>query len=246
MTNELAVSNLFCRLQRRLILEGVSLRVGAGEVVVLIGPNGSGKSTLLRCIVGAYGAERGSMMVNERELPRLSASARATLLAYAPQETPVAFGFTVAELIGLSTPQGKEVDNAILQGLDLTNFQERSLLTLSGGERQRAGIARALVQDTPFLLLDEPTAHLDLRYQQRLLELLREEAGKGRGVLVVLHDLNLAATVADRIYLLSGGKIAATGTPTDVLTEAIIADVYQTAVRVADGGNGRPAIFLSR
>ncbi|MDX1931506.1 MAG: ABC transporter ATP-binding protein [Capsulimonadales bacterium] len=231
--------------RRRTVLADVTFDLRPGEIACVIGPNGSGKSTLLRCLAGALTPAEGNLRFGGEELTRLGAEARARILSYAPQEVGYAFAYTVSEFLGLSAPDHAAPE--LLDAFDLTELLSRSLLTLSGGERQRAAITRALIRRTPFLLLDEPTAHLDLRHQRQLLVLLREEAKvRNRGVLLVLHDLNLAAALADRLHLLHDGRFLASGPPEAVLTVEHIGTAYRTAVRRFVGPTGEPVILLSQ
>lgn len=230
----------------------VDLTVEPRRVAVLIGPNGSGKSTLLRCLARAHPPRQGSVRVDNEDLYRLSAHAAARRIAYVAQENPAPFAFTVSELVALGAsigvtgrPQQDRVE-AALRLLDLNGLAGRSLLTLSGGERQRAALARAFAQETPYLLLDEPTAHLDLRHQIALLEAVRAVAAGGKGVLLILHDLNLAAAYADVLFLLHEGRLFASGTPGQTLTAETIRQVYQTNVFIeADPISGRPRVVPS-
>ena len=226
---------------RRPILQGVSLTVRQGEVTALIGPNGSGKSTLLRVLGGALKPSAGAALVAGHDVYRTSARDLARQIAFVPQDNPAPFAFTVQELVelGANAANAAEAGNAnervqaALDTFDLNDFAHRSLTNLSGGERQRAALARAWAQNTPFLLLDEPTAHLDLRHQSGLIHAVRRAARKqNRGVLLVLHDLNLAGACADTLYLLDAGRIAARGAARDVLTSAVLEPVYQTAIHV--------------
>ena len=231
------------------VLHGVSLHVKRGEVTALIGPNGSGKSTLLRVLGGALKPSAGTAAVDEQNVYRTSARDLARQIAFVPQDNPAPFAFTVQELVelganaGVSDTENKKTGNAhggvqaALAVFDLGDFARRSLTNLSGGERQRAALARAWAQNTPFLLLDEPTAHLDLRHQSLLLGAVRRAAGEeNRGVLLVLHDLNLAGACADTVFLLNKGHIAASGAAGEVLQAAVLEPVYQTALHVKQEG----------
>jgi iron complex transport system ATP-binding protein len=195
----------------RAALQDVSCVVRPGEVAVLVGPNGSGKSTLLRVLARALRPERGAVRLGQRNVAALSSAEYARRVAYVSQEHVVGFGFSVAEHVRLGRAASAEGRRSpplpeILEALDLEALRSRSLLSLSGGERQRAFVARALAQDADHLLLDEPTAHLDLRHQVALLEVVREAAHeRGKGALLVLHDLDLAARYADNLLLLHQG-----------------------------------------
>lgn len=244
----LEAENIVVRFGRREAVRNANCSVTPGTLTALIGPNGSGKSTLVRGLAGALAPQAGTVRLDGDDLLRLRPAVRAAHMAFVPQSSPVGFDFTVRELVQLGANAARagradataalareRLEDRVaraLAALDLSHLAARSLLTLSGGEQQRAAIARAFAQDTPYLLLDEPTAHLDLRHQSAVLELLRRFAhDEGRGVLVVLHDLNLAAA-ADTLVLLDQGRVVARGTPSDVLTATRLGSVYQTNVHV--------------
>lgn len=234
--------------RRRAVLRDINLAAAAGQVTALVGPNGSGKSTLLRCIAGALRSDVGRITFNDTNLLRLSARERSRLIAYVPQNNLAPFAFTVAELVGLGSAvsrtlppeshkqsDGQRRVQAALEQMELGGYEHRALPTLSGGEQQRAAVARALAQETPCLLLDEPTAHLDVRHQTRLLQTARHAArNENRVVLVVLHDLNLAALWADNVAVLHQGRIVAQGTTDSVLLPAVLEPVYQIAFRTTN------------
>lgn len=232
------------------VLHDVACRIERGRLAALVGPNGSGKSTLLRCLARALPPGRGSVLLDGENLYALSPRRAAARLAYVPQDHPVGFAFTPGELAALGAEANPREGSAertrqALGDLDLEPLAGRSLLTLSGGERQRAFAARALAQDADFLLFDEPTAHLDLRHQQQLLQRLRRAArDENRAVLLVLHDLNLAARWADDVLLLREGRIVAAGEPIAVLTPERLRAVYQTSVYIPKiPVGGRPWIL---
>jgi len=224
-------------------LDGVTLDVPHGGWTTLIGPNGAGKSTLLRAVAGlvAYG---GAITVGGRDLRALPPRRRARLLASVPQSPLLPPDMTVGEyvLLGRTAHIGmlgrvgdadREAAAAAAERLDLGALAGRRLDELSGGERQRAVLARAVAQDAPVLLLDEPTAALDVGRQQEVLELVGElRAERGLTVLGAMHDLTLAGQYAERLALLDGGRLVAHGRPVDVLTEERIARHYRARVRV--------------
>ncbi len=225
----------------RRILDDASLAVRAGEVVALLGPNGAGKSTLLAAVTGDQRLAAGTVRIAGRDLAEWSLADLARRRAVLLQENRVSFPFTVEQVVEMGrapwrrTPREDDDEIAIADALrvtDIERFRRRHVPSLSGGERARAGLARVLAQRTGILLLDEPTAALDLRHQEDVLRLARECARAGDAVAVVLHDLNLAAAYADRIVLLADGAVVATGTPADVLTPERIADVYRQPVEV--------------
>ncbi|CAL9402935.1 ABC transporter ATP-binding protein [Streptomyces sp. enrichment culture] len=216
------------------LVRDLSLEVPAGRVVGLVGPNGSGKSTALRCVYRALRPSSGTVRVGEQDLTRLPLRHSARTIAAMTQDGGVDFDFTVEEVVALGRAphlrgnqalSGRERDlcERVMDQLDIRHLAHRGVLTLSGGERQRVLLARALVQEPEILVLDEPTNHLDVRHQVDLLALLR---ASGLTVLVVLHDLNLAAAACDRLGVLSQGRLVASGAPADVLTTDLVADVF--------------------
>ena len=240
----LKIDNLTVAYDARRILHGVSLDVDRGEIVTLIGPNGAGKSTLIRAVSGVVPIESGEVWINGKSLKRLSTMERARQVAVVPQARNLPPAFTVYESIllgrtpylgwlGRAGAADHEGVRYALERTQLLNLAERRVGELSGGEQQQVLLARALAQDTPVLLLDEPITHLDLQHRERLIRLIRDLAvNRELAVLMVLHDLNLAAMYADRIALLVEGQVEATGAPSDVLTEANLTRIYEIAVRV--------------
>jgi iron complex transport system ATP-binding protein len=231
------------RLGGRPVVDRVSATVEAGDWVALIGPNGAGKTSLLRAIAGLLPCE-GSVALGGRPAASLDRRERARQLAVVPQEPETPPWLTVAEYVLLGrTPHlgplareggaDREAAWRALERLDLEPFVDRPLGTLSVGERQRAVVARALAQEAPIVLLDEPTAALDIGHQQQALELLDAlRASEGLTLLAAMHDLTLAAQYADRVLLLAAGRIVADGSPAAVLTEAALAEHYGASVRV--------------
>ncbi|ADB33126.1 ABC transporter related protein [Kribbella flavida DSM 17836] len=231
---DLQLEQLRLDIDGRQILRDLSLQVGTGQVVGLIGPNGSGKSTALRCVYRALRPTAGVVRIGATDIVELSPRESAQLVAAVTQDATVELDFTVEEVIALGRApylkgnqplSGRELElcATAMRRLDVAHLARRSITTLSGGERQRVLIARALVQEPEVLVLDEPTNHLDIRHQIELLSLLR---GLGPTVLVVLHDLNLAAAACDRLGVLSDGSVVASGTPQSVLTEELLAAVF--------------------
>ncbi|GAA1814948.1 ABC transporter ATP-binding protein [Luedemannella flava] len=231
------------------ILHGVDLMVEAGSWVTIIGPNGAGKSTLLRAVGGLLPFD-GSVTLEGTPLARLRRRERARLVATVPQTPVVPPGMSVLDYVLLGrTPfipaLGRESARdlaaaaAVLDRLDLGGFAGRALDTLSGGERQRAFLARALAQEATILLLDEPTSALDIGHQQEVLDLVDElRRDHGLTVLATMHDLSIAGEYAERLVLLSAGRVAAAGPPREVLTESLLADHYHARVRVIDSPDG--------
>ncbi|MGC9668251.1 ABC transporter ATP-binding protein [Planosporangium sp. 12N6] len=244
-------------LDGRTVLHGVDLDVGAGEWVTIIGPNGAGKSTLLRAI-GNLLPCTGSVSLFGTPVAGLHRRERARLVAVVPQQPTVPPGMAVRDYVLLGrTPYiptlGREsaadlaVVHGVLERLDLAGFATRPLERLSGGERQRVFLARALAQGAPLLLLDEPTAALDIGHQQEVLELVDElRHDRGLTVLATMHDLSVAGEYADRLVLLAGGRVAAAGKPAEVLTEELLSSHYGARVRVLPGEHGPLVVPVRR
>ncbi|MFD8461898.1 ABC transporter ATP-binding protein [Streptomyces antimycoticus] len=213
------------------LVEDVRLAADSGAFVGLVGPNGSGKSTLLRCVYRALRPAGGVVRLDGGDLHAMEPRAAARQLAALPQETSAEFDFTVAEAVAMGRlpHQGRTAaeDRAVCaQAMDrtgVTHLADRGFLALSGGEKQRVLIARALAQQPRVLVLDEPTNHLDIAHQLDVLSLVRDS---GLTVLAALHDLNLAAAHCDVLYVIAGGRIAASGPPHDVLRPALLAEVF--------------------
>jgi iron complex transport system ATP-binding protein len=226
-------------------LREVDARVVPGEVLGVIGPNGSGKSTLIRVLSGVRAPDSGEVRLGARALQKISRRERARLIALVPQETRLSFPIRVRDLVllgrsphtsrfGLERLEDLRVAHEAMERAEILELADRSVDELSGGERQRAVLARALAQDARILLLDEPTAFLDLKHAVLLLDLVRDLCrSRALAVAVVLHDLNLAAMYCDRLILLDRGTVHAAGTPAEVLTYRDLCTVYGTELYVA-------------
>jgi iron complex transport system ATP-binding protein len=240
-----------------MLLDHIDLRVAAGEWVSLIGPNGAGKSTLLRVVGGAV-VHAGTVTLNGHSVSGIRSRDRAQLVAMVPQRPMIPTEMTVFEyaLLGRTPYLGplaveSRHDLAVVEEsiahVDLVGFGHRRLGTLSGGELQRAVLARALAQQAPVLLLDEPTAALDLGHHQVVLELVEEMRRRdGVTVLSALHDLTAAAQVSDRLVLLSQGAIVAQGTAPEVIDESLINRYFDARVKVMSGPDGNPVVVPKR
>jgi len=240
----LHIENLTASYGPRRILHNISLDVQSGEVVALIGPNGAGKSTLVRAASGVIPLESGVIRTDGQDLAALPPMQRARYLAVVPQAVALPPAFSVWETVmlgrtpylnflGQTSKRDEGIVRSALQKADALDLAERRVGELSGGEQQRVLLARALAQSTPILLLDEPTAHLDLHYQVSLLELVCSLARSDNlAVLLALHDLNLAARYADRVALLVLGEIKAIGEPQQVLRPDLISEAYHLPVKV--------------
>lgn len=249
----------------RPLIDNVDLTLRPGTLTVLVGPNGAGKSTLLRMLAGELAPATGAVEFNGRSLADYSAAELAHRRAVVSQSTALSFPFTVREvvLLGATVPgfvvPPAHVERAAadcIAAVGLRGFENRLFTQLSGGERQRAHIARALLQlgvadraaaDTTALLLDEPTANLDLGHQAIVLQEARRQASAGRAVLAVLHDLNLAAAYADEIVLMRHGRIAAKGNAVEVLRDDLLSEAYGCPVRTnVVPPNGAPFVLPTR
>lgn len=228
------------------IIDGLALDVPRGGVTTIVGPNGCGKSTLLRAVAGLIPRERGEVVLDGRNTAEMKRREIARTLAVLPQ-TPVApDGLTVRDLVGrgrhphqtwLRQTSGNDraMVDEMMELTQVAEFAERPLERLSGGQRQRAWIAMVLAQDTPLVLLDEPTTYLDLSHSVELLALIRRLADDmGRTVVMVLHDLNLAARFSDQLVVMKGGEVQAAGTPAEVVSEQLLADVFSLPAVVAE------------
>jgi len=228
----------------RPVLREVNLNVNGGEVLALVGPNGAGKSTLVRAVTGVTPVTGGVIRLDGTDLLRLSPVGRARRVAVVPQAAHLPEAFTVSEIVlmgrtpylswlGRESEADRRIALAAMERTDTADLADRPIGELSGGEQQRVLIARALAQSAPVLLLDEPTAHLDLKHQVGILGLVRGLArSEGLAVLAALHDLNLAGQFADRVALLAGGELRAVGAPDEVFTPAHLAPAYGLPVSV--------------
>lgn len=230
----LALENLSVKRGTTLTLDAATLRVEPGECVGLIGPNGAGKSTLLRAALGLIAAE------GQSTLAALPPAARARAAAWLPQAREIAWPVRVAHLVALAQGGNEAAPQvaAAMAQMDITGFAQRSATELSGGEQARVLIARALAQDTPLLLADEPVAGLDPAHQIGCMEVFARLAAEGRAVVASLHDLGLAARHCTRIVVLSQGRIVADGAPRAVLTPALLAEVFGITAHIAESEAG--------
>ncbi|MFE7551506.1 heme ABC transporter ATP-binding protein [Streptomyces gardneri] len=225
----------------RAVLDGVGIGVRAGEVLALVGPNGAGKSTLLAALAADLAPSAGEVRIGGRAAGDWPAGELALRRAVLPQAAALTFPFPVAEVVRMGrapwagTEREDEDEAAVAAAMAATEveaFAGRPFSALSGGERARVALARVLAQRTGLLLLDEPTAALDLRHQELVLRVCRERAAAGDAVVVVLHDLGLAAAHADRVAVLHGGRIEAAGPPSEVLDARVLSRVYRQPVEV--------------
>lgn len=242
----LEAKNIHFKYSEEPVLTDISLKAEPGKILAIIGPNGSGKTTLIKILGRILKAHSGIVLLNNKNIWSVHDAARK--IAWVAQNNKLAWPFSVKQiaLMGRFPHRGwlssytKDDYKAVEQALNKTGLKElkdRLINTLSGGEVQRAIIARALAQEPDILLLDEPVAHLDLKYKVAVINLIKNLADHGIAVVISLHDLNLAAQYADRVILLKGGKLFAAGVPSSILNQKNLEEVYETKVNIVDYNN---------
>lgn len=256
----ISAHDLCYRAGGQLLLDGVSIAAESGCVHAVIGPNGAGKSTLLRLLAGDLKPDSGEIRLGSRPLENWNARERACLRAVLPQSEQLRFGFSAQQVVALGrlcsgqmAPQHEEaLVEAALAAVGAAGLAQRRYTSLSGGERARIQLARVFAQvwlptelGTRCLLLDEPTASLDLAHQQSCLQAIRRYSSGGVGVIAVLHDANLALAHADRVTLLDRGRVAASGTPAEVLTPANLRRVYGVEMELLSTRDGRRVLAVA-
>lgn len=250
----LAAEDIDVMRDQRAVLSGVRLALSPGECVCVVGPNGAGKSSLMLTLAGLLPAARGRVVLDGRPLRTLSRREVARRIAFVPQQYEGFGGFRTSDVLAaarfahahpLAAPSDADLSVVEEQAArcGVSELGGRMIGTLSAGERQKVWLAAALVQEPAYLLLDEPTAALDARYVATLVRLLRDERDRGRGVLVICHDLNVAAALGDRIVALRGGRVCHDGPPAEFLTAERLADIFDARFRLSsvDGG-ARPLV----
>ncbi len=253
-THPIEVSDLSVSFGDVPVVSGVDLRVERGSLVGLVGPNGAGKTTVLRAIKGTLSPDAGEVRLDGDPAESLSAREAGRRVASVPQETSLAFDFRVRQIVEMGrTPHlgrfdghGPDDDRAVREAMDaagVARFADRAITEVSGGERQRVLLARALAQETPSLLLDEPTASLDVNHAVRTLELVRDLVDDGRAALAAIHDLDMAARYCDEIVVLANGGIRAAGPPEAVLTADALRDAFDAEAFVGENpATGSPTV----
>jgi iron complex transport system ATP-binding protein len=245
MKMELKIENVSASYDGRTVLKEISLTARAGEILGVVGPNGAGKSSLVRAISGTLAPSHGRIFLDELDLRALDAAARAKKIAVVPQSTHLPDAFSAGEIVmlgrtphlplfGAESARDFDVAQAAMERTDSDWYAERLIGELSGGEQQRIVIARALAQEPRVLLLDEATAHLDLKHQAAIWNLVRGLARSGLIVIAALHDLNLAAQYADRLALLCNGELLVCDAPSRVLTREWLQCAYDISVVVSE------------
>jgi iron complex transport system ATP-binding protein len=237
------------------LLSHVNIAVAAGEITAIIGPNGAGKSTLLGILAGDIHPTAGSVLVHERAITEYSVAELARRRSVMLQQSAVAFSYTVREVVEMGLSAWDKADQRdaatvvarALDDTDSTRLAHRDVTTLSGGEQARASLARVIAQDAPVVLLDEPTASLDISHQELVLGLAGSLAAAGGAVVIVLHDLDAAATHADQVVMLVDGHVVAAGPPAAVMTSAVLTKVYGHPIDVIEHPTtGRPLVVPAR
>jgi iron complex transport system ATP-binding protein len=240
-----------------LALDRVNCQVAGSDLVAVVGPNGSGKTTLVRALLGLLPLESGSVLVDGRPVTSWSRSSLARVVGVVGQQEEAIFRLTVAETVMLGRyarlgplaaprPEDRAAVMAALQRCDIVALSDRPIDSLSGGEWKRVRVARALAQEPRALVLDEPTASLDIRHEMELFELMRQLVDAGLAGLVITHHLNLAARFADRIVLIDRGMVIAEGTPTQVINRDTLSRVFEWPVAVTTWSDGSPQVVPLR
>jgi iron complex transport system ATP-binding protein len=241
----LTANGLSVRLAGRTVLQDVSLSLTAGHLVALVGPNGAGKTTLLRALAGLIASD-GAIEIDGQRLASLPLRERAKRFGYLPQGHVVHWPLPARDIVALGryphgatdparlSPVDAEAVLRAMQAVDVMEFSDRRVTELSGGERSRVALARALAVEAPVILADEPTASLDPRHQIDVMQNLRATADKGVLVIVVTHDLGLAARFADRVLVLRQGRLVSQGAPAEALSEQVMADVFRISAYRAE------------
>lgn len=252
----ITVENLSCGYRKEIVLKDISFEVKTGEFVGLIGPNGSGKTTFIRAISGLLPPRKGFILLDEKAVGGMGRKELATKVAVVTQSQEATAPFSVEEfvLLGrvphwsrfqlLETKRDVQMAEKVMALTGISRLRGRGMGELSGGERQLANLARALAQEPDLLLLDEPTAHLDIGHQVQIMHLLKKLNEEGLTIVAVLHDLNLASLYCKRLVLLDKGRLRKVGQPQEVLTEKIINEVYETSIIVKKApGTSLPLVF---
>lgn len=232
----LSIDGLFFSYKNTNILEDIEIDLHQGEILSIVGPNGTGKTTLLKCIAGIEKPERGTILIDGKDASGMKRMAHARCIGYVPQSSPSKFPIAVFDAVLMGRrpyiawkPSKKDLQMVadILKSMDLEDIALRDFDELSGGQKQKVLLARAVAQDTDYLLLDEPTSNLDLKHQMEVLEMISSMVKKnGVAAILAMHDLNLASRFCDRMVMLDRGKIFCSGEPRQVLTVENIRSVY--------------------
>lgn len=252
-SSRMQIQGLRFRHGSEVILDDINLQLDPGCVTAILGPNGAGKSTLLSCMIGLLQPQAGTVLLDGQPLAQMPAAARARRIAFLPQTPEIAWAVDVATLVGLGRipfqGMASDADNqaAIERAMQITHvtaWRERSVHSLSGGERARVLLARVLAGESDWILADEPFTGLDPAHQFEAADLLRSVAAGGGAVVLTIHDLTLAARIADRIIILSGGRIVADGAPRDALTPQTLREAYGIDARWVDAPDSQAPTLI--
>lgn len=253
MTTTLELDDVTVRRGGETVLDGVDAGFTGGEMTGVVGPNGAGKTTLLRTVTGVHDTDSGTVRVGGRSLDAMPSRVRARHVSYLPQESGIPFDYTAREVVAMGRyphTRGRPTDDdAVDEALATTateEFADRAVSTLSSGQRRRVLLARTLAQRTPVVLLDEPTSAMDIRHASAVLDTVAELVrGEDRTVVAVLHELETALRLCDRVVMLDGGDVVAAGRPEDVITEERVEAVYGRAVAIGrDATTGHPTVTV--
>ena len=253
----LVASEVVFRRQNQTILDGINLSIAPGEFCALIGPNGSGKSSLLRLLAGLWTSAQGSVTLDGVPLSQVRRAELAQRVSLVPQDTKIDFGFTVEEIVATgryphrgrfdreTVADRQRIDEA-LERCDVAHLRQRNVTTLSGGERQRALIARSFATDADYVLLDEPTANLDVEHSIEVLDLCRSLADSGRAIVLATHDLSAAASSAHSVAVVNNGRLVANGLRDEVLTTQVIEEVFCVKAELLRSDSGSPVFSFQK
>ena len=251
----LSIHGLFFRYRNISILEDVEIELNKGETLSVVGPNGTGKTTLLKCVAGIVKQEKGTILIDGEHASLMKRLALAKRISYVPQSSPSKFPITVFDAVLMGRrpyiawkPSKKDLEMVadILKSMDLEDIALRDFDQLSGGQKQKVLLARAVAQDTDYLLLDEPTSNLDLKHQMEVMEMISSMVKrKGVAAILAMHDLNLASRFSDRMVMLNAGKVFCHGKPQEVMTVKNIRSVYGVEATISLS-NGHPYILPTR
>lgn len=239
----IVLDQLHVSLRNKQILQNITCTFSPGKMIGIIGPNGSGKSTLLKTLATIYPYDHGQIQLDHSSIKKFNRKQIAKTMCYVPQDTNVAVDFSVRQVVQMGrhihhplfareSAKDKEIIEEAMQQTNITHLQDQSIQQLSGGQRQLVMIAKALAQDTPIILLDEPIASLDVYYQLYILHMLHRLRLQNKTIIIVLHDLNLAARFCDELLLLQHGRVKQFGLTKDVLTPQLLEDVYHVDTHI--------------
>jgi len=248
------VNGIYARYEDKEVLHGISVNLESGKLTGLIGPNGSGKSTLLKCIYRVLDPFKGAVLIDGKDVSRMSYLESAKKVSVLAQQHSNGFDFKVQDVVlmgrtpykGIMEGDNEEdyrISREAMEATGIARKADSSFADLSGGEQQRVMLARALTQQTPCLILDEPTNHLDITYQLQIMNLV---SSQNLTVIAAIHDLNIAAMYCDRIIAMKDGSLVADGTPQEVLTTDTIWKLYHVKSTIIERNDGRPAIIFER